>query len=353
MFRKLFIYSVQERKRNNIHGLFGEIIEFIICLPVIGLITSLISYLYRPMTSTELTVTFSVTVVALLFVLIFKIIRYTIENVTTFAIDEEGKLVVLNMSKSAASYLDLQSAIQNMNSGENSKLKGMFAAGGILNNAIGNIEADDQTERNLVVRKKVNKVERVEFKRKKIIISGDISGKKKLVIRRVYNDMNVLEEYLRMVESGEDTDKFSFYRNVTEQDYVVTNKKGLLEYSLRWGIFVLWFVVLTLSTDINTYARIRHNEYISSDAVIKSIEGDKGNYNVLVSYEADGQREESTFSSSEKKYDDNTKIKIYYSRGNTKKIMPASDVGFHIKPYCVIWIFGQGIIAFIYFSRKR
>ena len=136
----------------------------------------------------------------------------------------------MNMSKSAASYLDLQSAIQNMNSGENSKLKGMFAAGGILNNAIGNIEADDQTERNLVVRKKVNKVERVEFKRKKIIISGDISGKKKLVIRRVYNDMNVLEEYLRMVESGEDTDKFSFYRNVTEQHYVVTNKKGLLEY---------------------------------------------------------------------------------------------------------------------------
>lgn len=343
MFQKLFLYSVQERRSHHIAGIFGELVRFALWIPVMGLLVALVGYYYQPLTSTQMTIIFSITFLLLFVLLIYRILRYIRENITTYAVDEEGNLLVLNMSRNAASYMNLQSVMQGM---QGTKLKGMMSAGSAVREALHNVDEEEEIQKNTKAGRVIRKIEKVVSGKKTITLYGDIGRKGKLVIRRVYEDCSELEQYCLHLSEGKDPEQFEFYKKTKAEDFLKPEKGNkFFRYSLGFTVGVLWLFLFGFSTDINAMAKVRHGIYIEAQAVVQtSVKNTDGEWEAVLQYQAEGESIRDTLRTKNETYHEGEVIDLYYLKSQPQKYVFQSTIEFHIGPYVVIWLFGEALL---------
>lgn len=357
MYQKLFIYSPQERKSNRIRGIFGEGICFLGCIPLLGIAISVISYFYRPLSGAETTAISGIALGIFMCMLVWRIIRYAKENVTTYAVDEKGQVLILNMSKNAASYMNLQNVMQQAGNAAGGKKVGMvMSAGSAVRETFENVNSDSDIQAHTGFGRVIRKIEKIESDTKKIVIYGDISGRKKYIIRRVYEDIGELERYLRYLCEGNPPEQFSFYKKTKAEDFIKKDHSNLfLKYSVRWSIFLLWFVMLGIASDIHTMAKVKHHVYVRTEAAVESVresaEGKK--WEAVVHYKAGEETIRTTLTAKKQQYEEGETVVLYYSDDEPNRYILKNEVGFHLYSYGVVWLFGEALSLIFAIAFKR
>lgn len=355
MYKKIFIYSAVERKRNKIPGLFGSLARFLLGIPYLGLIIAISSYFIKPADKLTLNLVFGIGTFILLMLMIYRIFRYLQENTTTFAVDEDGTFLMLSMTKNAASYVDLQSAIMNMKmTPGNTKLKSVVSASAAVKSAMDKIDKEEEIQKSgqgIKVISDVTSVKKTFFSTK---VQCKINNKKGVLkIRPVFMDYDEMLSYIEAMRDKKEAD-FVFRKKTTEEVLAqIKVNSSIIERVALWFVIVLSLAVVSFASTLNIKAKIKHNIYQETEAAVVNTYESKGKWDTIIEYEDNDKKIESTFSTKNKKYENGEKIKVYCLQTDMTKYIFKEDVAFMYKPYVVLFVFGCVIMFVVTFFFKK
>lgn len=349
MYEKIYMHSLYEQRKNKIFGLKEYVCVFVMGIPFIMLGIALFTFLNGPLKDEEYTIAFSVLIVIWI-VAIGAMLMNCLKNTSKiFAIGKKGNVYIMNMSKEAASYLSLNTAMHNMGKSavgnkptlEMLKIVGKTAADTFMNMDDSDIE--DKVEN---VGLCIDKVDKVVVKKRRIIIYGKWGKKKKLIIPRMYNEMDELVKYFEFLQSDR-SGEFIFHKKTKEDFLNERIKKNPYKIFVTIFCVVMWLFIYNFSNDLNRYAHIKY-DYVK---VVASIEGkeSEGKENFLkVTYKTEEGIVDAKVSigDEKEKYKEGGNIELYYNKSDVAEIICSDSITFLIEPFLVL-LLGFEVIAFI------
>ncbi|MBE5927438.1 MAG: hypothetical protein E7270_10800 [Lachnospiraceae bacterium] len=334
MFEKIYMHSGYEQKRNKIWGLKEYACLFLMGIPFILLGISIFAYYCRTLSTAEFTVAFTITLIAWTIIIGLHVVNYIKNSTKVFAVGKNKKVYVMNISKEAASYLSLNTAMQNMSKASGKPgMEAVKAMSKTAADAFKEIEESDVENRIESAGLCIDDVERIVRKRKCIVVYGKWMKKSKLVIPLIYSEVNELEKYFEHM-SKKNEQEFEFHKKTKEDVLSERIKKNPNRLFISIFCLVLWLFVYNFANDLNRMAHIKHN-FDKTEATIESIEK---NDEIKISYKKNSEEinvkvDKNTFSGNIKEGDI---INIYYDKTDEKNIIEVSKVGFLIKPFVVL-----------------
>ncbi len=356
MYEKIYMHSGFEQKRNKIFGLKEYVCVFVMGIPFILLGIALFAFLNRPLSSKEFTIAFSAIFILWVIVVGLFIVSYLKDSSKVFAVSKNGKVYIMNMSKEAASYLSLNTAVQNMgkgNAGGKPNVEAIKAVGKVAADTFNNIEDSDIENRIEGVGLCIDNIDKVVIKKKKIVIYGKWGNKTKFIIPRMYNEVDELERYFVHMSEGY-KGQFEFHKKTKEDVLNERIKKNPYKIFIKIFCVVLWLFVYNFANDLNRYAHIMHN-YDEAVAIVEEIETDADETLLKISYKTEGASitNEISIKDTTISYNEGDKIDIYYNKSDAGEIVEASSVGFLIKPFIVLLVGFEGIALVIRLLSKK
>ena len=346
MFEKIYMHSAYERKKNKVFGLKEYLASFVMIIPIMMLIVSFVEYLYRPFDNVEITIAFSVMFVVGIVIFGWLVMAYVRNGSKVYAISKDGKIYVLNMTKEAASYLSLNTAMQNMGKNKSASKPNIQAMKIIGDTAKGMLDGIDDSDVESRIENSglcISDIKKVTLKKKKMIIYGEFGKKTKLVVPYMYNEIEELKKYFAYVADG-CKGKFKFHKK-TKEDILneKIEKKPYKVFLVILGI-VLWLFVYNFASDLNRYAVVKYN-YEEIVAVIDS--EDCENNTMAIVYEVnDAEIRSDVDIASQENYKKGDNISVYYCKGEPEKVIAKDSVSFMIKPFMILLI-GLEVLALI------
>lgn len=331
MFEKIYIHSKYEQYKNKIPGIKEMVCLFIMGVPFILMIISGLTFLINTFNSKTFTIIFMLMIIGWMLFIGVRIVSYLKNSSKIFAISKDKKIYVMNMSKEAASYLSLHTAMLGMRSAATEAMK--------------RIEESDVEKNIKNYGLCIDKIDRIVTKKKKLIIYGDFGKISKLVIPSMYCEMDELKRYLKYIADGE-KGKFKFHKRTKED--ILNEKIRKNPYKIFISVFcvILWLFVYNFANDLNRCAHIRHN-YNKANAVIEDISKDAGEVKIKLSYNVDNLPVEAELNTEDfELYNKGEELAIFYNKEDVKEIVPADSIDFLIKPF-VILLVGAEVIALL------
>lgn len=336
MFEKIYMHSGYEQKRNKIWGLKEYACLFVMGIPFILLGISIFAYFFGTLSTGEFTAAFTIALIVWLIMVAVFIVNYIKNSTRVFAISKNGKVYAMNMSKEAASYLSLNTAMQNMSKAAADAFK--------------EIEDSDVEERIASGGLCIDSVEKIVRKRKCLVVYGKWVKKNKLVIPLIYNEVNELEKYFEHM-AKQTKEEFKFHKKTKEDILAERIKKNPNKIFISIFCVVMWLFVYNFANDLNRVAHIKHN-FVETVATIESIEKKDM---VKISYKKNSEEinvevDKETFS---KNIEEGDTINIYYDKADKNNIVEVTKVGFLIKPFVVL-LFALEVVALVIkvFAKK-
>ena len=323
MFEKIYIHSKYEQNKNKIPGIKELVCLFVMGIPFILVAISVLAFLINTFSSKEFTITFMIMITCWMLFVGAMVISYVKNSSRIFAVSKEKKIYVMNMSKEAASYLSLHTAMQGM--------------GNATAEAMERIEESD-IEKNIKNSGLcIENITRVVEKRKKLVIYGDFGKISKMTIPYMYSEMGELRMYFKYIADG-GKGKFKFHKRSKEDILNERIKKNPYKVFITIFCIVLWLFSYNFASDLNRYAHIKHN-YQAANAVIEDVLKDDEEVELKLSYNVEDLQVDAEVSvTSADSYCKGDELAIYYNEEDVEKIVLADSVGFLIKPFVILLV---------------
>lgn len=348
MYKQLFIYSPSVRRRNRISGLFSDLASILLFIPLIGLFISIIGYLIKPLNRTQIICVFVASMIIIFVIAVLKIIRFIKENSTTYGIDNEGQIIIMDATKNVSQFVD----IDNMKSLFEHRIN-ILDCGKVFmqfKKAFDNINSEESIEKKLYSAVSMGLIDSVEEKKKCIIIHAE--NNKVYKIRRVYTQVDELARYAQHLSNRYNIEEFEFSTDNLINDLTGRIKKrNFWTMSAWWAGIVGWIAIFGISSYINNSARIKSGEYVKTTAHIYLNENNS-EQGPLAVYTANGKKVRVPVSK-EKVDNLGSYVDIYYSKSTPEKYVLADNIKLTITPYIIIYIFGMAVILIISTNYKR
>lgn len=354
--RKILTYSSLERRRNRIMGAETYLGFFLFMFPVIPILLALFSCFIYKLSDTLYSNLFMTGVIVLVIVFLLAEIHWLWELMTVYMVGDDGELYRLHIS---LFWYKIKQCTNLLNPMETTGGKWMQIFYMINNirlvlEASGDITFDELIQMGRLTR--ISGITDVKNYKKMICLSADIETRKgvrqgKIKIRKVYDNIDSLNEYLVLYQSAgvKVAGQYDFKVKKNPITYVVEENKTSIRKSIRfiliWTGIMLWFSLFTVYPDLNKLSNINAGTYEKVVAYAK----EKESGHTEASFLLDGKEYIIDVASGYLVTDgDKYSVPIYANKENPKNYFYKQTYGQMYKPVIVIYF----MIIIIYLISK-
>ncbi len=269
--RKIITYSSLERRKNRIMGAETYLGFFLFMFPVIPILLALFSCFIYKLSDNLYSTLFMTGTIILAVCFLLAEIHWLKELMTVYMIGDDGELYRLHISMFWYKIKQCTNLVNPMETtgGKWMQLFYMISNIKIALEAAGDVTFEELIQMGRLTR--ISGITNVSGYKKKICLCADIETKKgirqgKIKIRKVYDNIDALKEYLVIYQSDgvKAAEKYDFKVKVNPLSYVKENKT-LVQKSIRfiliWTGILLWISLFTVYSDLNKLSNINSGRY--------------------------------------------------------------------------------------------
>lgn len=270
MFEKIFIYSPIDRKLNKISGVAWAIKMVLILFPIGGLGIGLFSCYVKYIPADRYRMLYYILYLLLMLIVVYGIVRWLRELFTVYAIGKDGKFYRFRMMAFAMGYLGFGRKVSEVAAKKTGKLAGTFELMMKVKQTIEGLEKEEQVEEMFAAGylSEISDITVIREKDDYIKISAVCSEKKgdkkrKLTVRKVYDDWQNLSGYIKHMAAGE-SGEYKFVSRTSYRDFV-GKKESYIRKVIKQSVVAIgitaWLGIFMLSGDISRESNIRAGKY--------------------------------------------------------------------------------------------